>query len=361
MEKKRSVNYEWLRILCMLMIVMLHLLGNGHGNVLSKTIPFSAVYYVTWTIEAFCVVAVNCYVLISGYFLVESRFSWGRVLKLCVQVWFYSIFIFGILAITGKVELSSTALLTACMPVLNRSYGFFSSYLGMLVLSPFLNVLAKSLKKREFQYLLLICIGMFSIITTVYPVCDTFSTGGGTGVVWFCVLYLTAAYIRIHDIGKNISSGKWLSGYVAASVILALSKFSIAILTQSVLGHSVGTSIFYGYESPVCFISSVCLFMAFRNSTKKGRMDKAVLAVSGTTFGVYLIHDNPFLRPVIWQIFAPENVDGNLFRLILLLIGIVMGIFLVCCAVEVLRRFLFRIIGIDRFFDHLKKRGKHEA
>lgn len=90
-------------------------------------------------------------------------------------------------------------------------------------------------------------------------------------------------------------------------------------------------------------------------------MDKAVLAVSGTTFGVYLIHDNPFLRPVIWQIFAPENVDGNLFRLILLLIGIVMGIFLVCCAVEVLRRFLFRIIGIDRFFDHLKKRGKHEA
>lgn len=63
--KKRSANFELLRIVSMMMIVMLHLLGNDHGNVLSKTTEFSAVWIITWGIEAFCTVAVNCYVLLS--------------------------------------------------------------------------------------------------------------------------------------------------------------------------------------------------------------------------------------------------------------------------------------------------------
>ncbi len=65
--KKRERNYEILRILAMLMIVCLHYLSKG-GALAAPTGKLAATGYTAWFIEAFCVVAVNVYVLISGYF-----------------------------------------------------------------------------------------------------------------------------------------------------------------------------------------------------------------------------------------------------------------------------------------------------
>ena len=67
-KKPRQLNYEILRILAMLMIVSLHYFSKG--GLLSSPIsnPISATGYTVWLLEAFCLVAVNVYVLISGYF-----------------------------------------------------------------------------------------------------------------------------------------------------------------------------------------------------------------------------------------------------------------------------------------------------
>ena len=46
------------------------------------------VNYTAWLVEAFCIVAVNCYVLLSGYFLVESEWKPGRALSLLFKVLF---------------------------------------------------------------------------------------------------------------------------------------------------------------------------------------------------------------------------------------------------------------------------------
>ena len=50
----------------MLMIVTLHFLGKG--GVLNAPLD-STRHIFGWAIESVCIVAVNCYVLISGYFL----------------------------------------------------------------------------------------------------------------------------------------------------------------------------------------------------------------------------------------------------------------------------------------------------
>ena len=89
---KRRLNYELLRIIAMLMVITLHYLS--HTNMLllpgeeggSKQIA-------GMLLESFCIVAVNVYVLISGYFLVEAGFKVKRVLILIGQVLFYVILI----------------------------------------------------------------------------------------------------------------------------------------------------------------------------------------------------------------------------------------------------------------------------
>ena len=90
MPAKRQSNFELLRIVAMFMIIALHYLVKG--NVAA---PWSEsrtlVNYTAWLVEAFCIVAVNCYVLLSGYFLVESEWKPGRALSLLFQVLFYSL------------------------------------------------------------------------------------------------------------------------------------------------------------------------------------------------------------------------------------------------------------------------------
>ena len=67
-KKDRQLNYELLRILAMLMIVCLHYLSKGGFLGVPAREQISVSGYAAWLIEAFCLVAVNVYVLISGYF-----------------------------------------------------------------------------------------------------------------------------------------------------------------------------------------------------------------------------------------------------------------------------------------------------
>ena len=70
--KQRLSNIELLRIISMLMIIMLHLLSFGGMLNTYNTISAKAIFI--WLMESLSFVAVNCYVIISGYFLVDSNF-----------------------------------------------------------------------------------------------------------------------------------------------------------------------------------------------------------------------------------------------------------------------------------------------
>lgn len=68
-QKHNLVGIELLRIVAMMMVVGLHYLNFG-GILWSEAVMNRRI---AWGIEAFLFVAVNCYVLISGYFLVKAK------------------------------------------------------------------------------------------------------------------------------------------------------------------------------------------------------------------------------------------------------------------------------------------------
>ena len=63
----------------MLMIVMMHLLN--HGKILETTARGSISYYLVWILFGISFVSISTYILISGYFLCETSFSFRRILK----------------------------------------------------------------------------------------------------------------------------------------------------------------------------------------------------------------------------------------------------------------------------------------
>ena len=69
-QQTRTSNIELLRIVLILMVITLHYLNGADwaGGALSHVVPGSFNYYAAHLVEAACIMAVNAFVLITGYF-----------------------------------------------------------------------------------------------------------------------------------------------------------------------------------------------------------------------------------------------------------------------------------------------------
>lgn len=103
MDKERNSAFELLRIISILMVLMLHI----NKDILFKSadyqmLPINKCFI--WMIEELSIVAVNCFVLISGYFSITStKLKFRRIIDLVFLVSFYGFLIWVILGIRGGV------------------------------------------------------------------------------------------------------------------------------------------------------------------------------------------------------------------------------------------------------------------
>ena len=67
MNTKRNYGIDLLRIVSMIMIPVLHILGQG--AILDRSSALSGSYKAAWLLEIVCYCAVNVYGIISGYVL----------------------------------------------------------------------------------------------------------------------------------------------------------------------------------------------------------------------------------------------------------------------------------------------------
>ena len=90
-EKKHEKKYgiEWLRILSMYMVAVLHTLGQGGiiGSFKQGDLSFS----IAWFLETAAFGAVDCFALISGYVGYHSHFRYKKGMRLWFQTFFYTL------------------------------------------------------------------------------------------------------------------------------------------------------------------------------------------------------------------------------------------------------------------------------
>ena len=99
MEKKRQVNLEILRMISMFMIIVIHIVN--HGWMIDLVQKGTASYYIVWFLFGIGFTSINIYILISGYFLVMSKFSSWKVLRMVRHVLFSALGITLLFWITG--------------------------------------------------------------------------------------------------------------------------------------------------------------------------------------------------------------------------------------------------------------------
>lgn len=78
------------------------------------------------------------------------------------------------------------------------------------------------------------------------------------------------------------------------------------------------------------------LLLVFTNMKSISSM--FINSIASTVFGIYLIHDNKYLRPVIWEGILNVNEYKESPYLILYLLGCVMLVFTVCAIIDLIRQ-----------------------
>ena len=326
-QKKRQVNFELLRILCMYMIVIGHCLF--HGRVTAKLGYGTVNYFLSYLIQSFSVVHVNCFVMIGGYFAIDRAFKAERVTKLWKQVAFYSIGIFLICAIFGTV--APNDVVKAFLPISAKTYWFASVYMALTLLMPFAGMVATEISKKQYQYLLLLLAVFLSVNHMIFRT-NAYGTFDGRDLPGFLFLALLAGYVKLHMKEDRSYFWKGLLGYVACSLgVLASVYLSVELGLED-------TGYFLNYNSPLALLAAFSLFVAVRNLPwKQSRADGWILKISSAAFGVYLIHDNYLIRYLVWDTFRASKVARTHWAVIYAAV-IAVVVYIGCTCVELLRQ-----------------------
>lgn len=348
-KRGRQLNYELLRILAMLMIVCLHYLSKGGFLGDAARHEISAAGYAAWLIEAFCLVAVNVYVLISGYF--GSGSGTKDVLRRPTNIWkrviFYSVVIGAIAILTGIQRVDIYQIFVYLFPTVTEHYWFATSYIILCFFMPFLDRGVKELDKKSLEKLLGAFLLVFCLAKTVIPMQLAWDKYG-YDAFWFVTLYLTGAYIRRYGISIVNSRIKALSLYIGSALLIFVSF--LAIRQIYFLTGSLGDFIHYAYtyNHLFCYLGAIGLFMAFcecfdkKADHEKNRLErirKPIEFVSGATFGVYLIHEHINIRYLWVEWFQCKSwVDASLFGFLGHMLVTVITVYCVCTLIEIIRK-----------------------
>ena len=349
MEKKeRNISIDILRILSMLAIVIFH--AQSKTEILSSYGAGKSGWLSHWGLQSLCYVAVNCYVLISGYFLSNenTKFNIKKILNIWFAVEFWSIVLF-VMSSIYIGEFSFHSFLIALFPVTFREYWFVTVYIALYILAPYINKLINNLDKKQYKKLLLTVLILFSIWPTLTPYSGEdgvigINGIGGTNLIWFMTVYIIAGYIRKFydpEINKPI---KYLIGYIVSIVIMLI--FQAAMSVVDIMFGSGGN---YGtwmmnYASIVNIFASVMIFTFFVCCKLKvsNNVKKIILFLSKGTFGVYLIHEHPLVRPILWNPVKNSNVSSFVgLKYLVCILTIAISVFIVCCILENIRLWIF--------------------
>jgi len=316
LEEKRLTNFELLRIIAMLMVVTLHyFLYSGMRPLLTDPVSQRSLFALI--IESFCIVAVNVFVMISGYFMVKSRFKFRRFFRLIFQVLFYTLLIPLVLSIFGMPVIAEQegiyGIIQYILPLSTMHYWFITAYLLLYLISPFLNAAFEKIEKVPLQKIILILLALFCGIKSFVPFSlnlDAFGYDFG----WFICLYLTGAYIRVYGIPFLDKKNCGLIIYLASAILIFVLKMGSYILYPKTGLFKYFYDIPFHYNFILVYLAAIGLFYSFMKiEIKEGWLAKMIRGVAPLCLGVYLLHMNIDIRDN-WYPWT-EILFGRLFEL----------------------------------------------
>lgn len=355
MLKDRNYDVDALKAIAIIMVITLHYLDKG--GVL--TAEEESVNMLANILESLSIIATNVFFLVSGYLLLDSKFKIKRFVELLFCTFFYSLVI-GTIVITFVTEQRNLInIIKIIFPIGYRNNWFINNYIAIYLLTPFLNAFLRQCKIINIKKILIVLTILFSIWGCI-PSFHPFNNEGGYGLLWSVTLYITGAYFKLTE-KSRLKSRSYFKIYFLISICMGLYGYIMQILVENWGFPTLFNTIFYTYNNPVVYVSSVAFFYSFLvNGTIYRKLLKKFLPIISTiTLDIYLIHDNFLIRDILWKRFFPYSKLYNIGNLILGLIVLIIIIIGVSLVFYKIRKFLWKKIENSIIATHIYKNSKY--
>ena len=294
----RNSNLELYRIITMLAIVAHHYVVNSGlmgGAVSEEEFNSRNLFFLLFGMWG--KTGINCFVLITGYFMCQQQITLRKFLKLILQVEFYNLVISAVFLLVGFEGFTMKEFCLQLFPVKNVASGFISCFLLFYLSIPFLNVLIYHISRRMHLMLIALCLFTYTIILYV-----PYGWVSMNYVSWFIVLYFISSYIRMYpeSIYRSDSAKVW--GWLSlAAVLLAMASVAFLLWCNDAFDRTKPVSFLVSDSNAIlALLVGVTTFMFFKNL--RIPQSRFINAVASTTFGVLCIHANSdAMRQWLWK------------------------------------------------------------
>jgi len=331
-----SSNIELLRIVAMLAIIAHHYVVNstvtGLFDPMHPTV--NSIFLQLWGMWG--KTAINVFVLITGYFMCESKLTAKRYCKILFEIIFYSWVMWLVLAVFGYETISWKGAIKRLIMhniMTKQDGGFVPAFMWMYLLIPAMNVYLANAPRRNLYITLGVLLGMFTLCST-FLFADVYHH-----VFWYMTLYFVGAAIRKHPFG-------WMGSMRICACLLALSVVAAwaSVVGINYLAVWLGRPTIYPYffvadsNKILAFAVAFFAFLTFKNW--RIPQLRFINAVAATTIGVLLIHAaTNGMRKWLWQDFVnvPAAYGMSLPSLIGYSFLVMFGVFATCSVLDYLR------------------------
>lgn len=348
-KTKRQSGIELLRIIAMVMIIFLHLYEYGHLHEASKAAGNIDGALVTF-VWSFCRAPVDVFIMISGYFMITSKFDIKKTIRRGGKVYgamiFYSIVLSVIFFIYDPSLININSVISTFTPLLSKTWYFLSNYLIILLLSPFINKMLVSLSKKHYLYfmgIVFVAMSLWSTLAEIDGISNVISIKKivdpymGKSLGGFLLMYIIGGYLRLFVKQKPAEKRSLNFKYLGIFALLCVCDFLLCIVFPQY------KPVFGMFNNPIVLAESAALILFFRDFTFSS---KFVNTIAGTTLGIYAIHENPYVRDWLWRVFdfSNKHLYDTLVYIPISIITVAI-IFAGCCVIELLRLKLFKTVG----------------
>lgn len=343
---KRNANIELLRIISMIMVTMLHALGKGNLLINPADHP-SVNVWVAWGLEALSISAVNIFMLISGYFLIDSKFKLSRLIELIAQTIFYTLGTFLVFYALGlnRGETDVFWMLNYLLPIHMDVYWFITSYVVLYALLPILAEGVHRITQKQLGTMIVILLVYECGFKSFLPF-RMYTDEHGYSFLWYLIVFLIGSYLKLYGFRLLNTPGKGLLLYFASCAAILIEGGAVRYIIKY-MGHLEELAgMPYEYNNFFVLTAALGIFAAFVHFKEmKALPGRIVCFLSPMALGVYLLQENQTMR-YRWQSWF--KLEGSLESPLPVLIGkvllAVICMYVLGTAVDFIRIKLFSLV-----------------
>lgn len=286
-KKTRDSNIELLRIIAMLLIIIHHIVIHTNIYLYIGENHFASLVLLTGG-----KIAVIIYILIMGYYSKKSKFNISRPINIIIKVVVYSILFMIIFNKNNFLNIKEY-----------KQYWFINTWLILFMLEPIIKICEREIPTK-IQKMIFMWITIFFLV----PI-RRISDIEAFIYIYLCGRHILPKFVKIFD--KQI-----------------LNIFAIIVLYLALIAFNLGLR---PYTTIIPLVTSMIIFTLFANLKIKSNI---INEIAKHTIGVYLIHDNQYVRN---RIIAKKLNIVNIFYTQYFLIGTIgisIIIFIICTILD---------------------------